>query len=516
MDWFSPENIVAVVAALVALVPPAVGAWNRRRSPRRKRIGYRVQLDTAIGGSDGPGGRLGLFTELPVSDASLVLLRIENDGADSIAESDYTNPDRDHGLNVVFDRRTVRSVEVIPQPDAEHLRSHFVPVEGKDGEAGKKGLRHHGNTIHLPRVPLNQDQHFKLLVLLTGGGVGRKVDVSGGIRDGEVKRTRSMTVDDTPPLFSRPALGITALLTLCVLVLAVIIVVRHPPPSNVVRLRPPPVGCATGQLRVIGSTAFAPVLNDLARQYEADCPNSAITVDARGSNDGVQALRDTASPAVVALSDGPRPDSFTELRENSVAVSAFALVVNDQVDVKDLTVDQIRRIYGGDVLNWAELGGPDLPILLVSRDSNSGTRDVFRRHVLDGEGEPAFTSRDCLTRNSPQDRVIRCERASTEQVLTTVARLPGAIGYSELRAATGSSGLHTLSINGRAPSVEAIGADTYPFAEIEYAYTSGAPPTGSLAASFLNYMIRGNGQDVIRAHGHLPCFTPEGLGRCQK
>jgi ABC-type phosphate transport system substrate-binding protein len=176
----------------------------------------------------------------------------------------------------------------------------------------------------------------------------------------------------------------------------------------------------------------------------------------------------------------------------------------------------VRAIYRGDITNWNQVGGPDLPVLLVSGNADSGTREVFRRQVLGGQGEPAFTSRDCQHKNSPQDKVIRCELDTTQQVLDTVAKLPGAIGYSELRAATTSKGLHSLRLNGQAPSIQAIGDSSYPFTEIEYAYTYGRPPTDSLATSFLNYLIRGSGQDVMKAHGQLPCYTPEGLKRCQK
>ncbi|GAA1312697.1 phosphate-binding protein [Planotetraspora silvatica] len=521
----SPENIVAVVAALLGLVAPAAGALFQLRTRRGKRIGHRVQMDTAIGsdrgddrgddggGEDGGDGQarlnapLGLFTDQPgMSNPTLALVRIENTGTSSIADTDYTNPDKNHGLNVVFTGRTVRSVEVIPDPKAAHLLGHFVPVEGKGG------LQHSGNTIRLPRVPLNQDQHFKLLVLLSGGRVGSKIDVTGGIQDGKVERTRSMSVDDKPPLFSTLAMGTTIVLAVCLLTLAGIIVFRQPAP---------PIGCATGELRVVGSTAFAPAMEELADRYAADCPGSVITVDAHGSNEGVRELAEAGggankdSPALLALSDGPKPASFTQLREDRVAIAAFALVVNDETDVKNLTIDQIRAIYQGDVVNWKELGGPDLPIRLVSRDANSGTRDLLRRHILDGQGEPAFTSRDCENKNSPQDKIIRCELGSTGEVLKTVARVPGAIGYSELRAAATSKGLHTLNIDGHAPSIEAIGDATYRFTEIEYAYTNGAPVSDSLTSSFLNYVIRGNGQEVLKAFGHLPCYTPDGLKRCQ-
>ncbi len=97
-----------------------------------------------------------------------------------------------------------------------------------------------------------------------------------------------------------------------------------------------------------------------------------------------------------------------------------------------------------------------------------------------------------------------------------MAGLPGAIGYSELNLAARAKGLHSLRLDGEPASVDAIehGTSDYPYREIEYAYTYGRPPADSLASSFLTYLSRGNGQDVIRTHGHVPCWTPEGLTLC--
>jgi phosphate transport system substrate-binding protein len=504
VEWLSAENVVAVLTAVLGVLASVAVLWYERRVPRRKRIGYRVQMDTPIGSnvrSGRPNTRLGLFNQTPdMSDASLVLLRIENDGSQSIADNDYTGREL-HGLTAEFTDRTIRAIAVTQPPGADHLMDHFTPAAG---------MRHSGSTIYLPRVPLNRGQHFKLLVLLTGAGVGSEITVTGGIRDGEVMPNRSTTPDDKPPQFSRPARLITVLLTACVVTLASIIVVQDDAP---------PIGCATGTLTVTGSTAFAPVVQELAKKYENDCEGAKVTVDAHGSTAGIRALADagagakSGSPALVALSDGPKPGGYPQLRDTRVAVSVFALVVNDRVALRDLSIADIRKLYRGEVRNWKDLGGPDLPVLLVSRDANSGTREVFQRRVLQ-RNEPVNSSRDCEHKDDPESTVVRCELDSTEQVLSTVARLPGAIGYSELRAGTGLKGLHRLDIAGQAPSVDDIGESGYPYREIEYAYTYGQPPADSLASSFLGYMSRGSGQDVIRTHGHLPCATPKGLRIC--
>jgi phosphate transport system substrate-binding protein len=511
VELLSAENVIAIGTALLGIVASGVMVWYERRTPRRKRIGYRVQMDNPIGDDIRLGRvnvRLGLFDEAPdMSDATLVLLRIENDGSQGIDRDDYTSPEV-HGLTAVFTDRTIRGVSVTQPSDTDHLMDHFT---------ASRGFGYDGNTLRIPRVPLNPRDHFKLLVLLSGGDVGREIRLSGGIRDGVVHPNRSATPDETPPLFSRAARLITIMLTASVLTLATIVVTRDD--------APPPIGCATGTLTLTGSTAFAPVLREVAKKYEGDCEGAVVEVDPHGSTAGIRELAaagadraDTGakgSPPIVALSDGPKPSGLPELRESRVAVSVFALVVNDDVRLTNLSTEDVRRLYRGEITNWRQLDGPNLPVHLVSRDANSGTRQVFQRRVL-GSGEIANSSVDCVHKDDATAAAIRCELDSTDQVLKAIADLPGAIGYSELNAATHSKGLHLLRLDGHTPSVDAIehGTNPYPYREIEYAYTYGQPPADSLASSFLTYLTRGNGQDVIRTHGHIPCWTPEGLELC--
>ncbi|MFE2011822.1 PstS family phosphate ABC transporter substrate-binding protein [Streptomyces sp. NPDC059491] len=513
MDWLTAENLIAVVTALLGVLVSAGAVWYERRVPHQRRIGYRVQLDTAIGdgaanravaGASGAGAavRRGYFNASPdLADATLVLLRIENDGALALTREHYTDGD-DHGLTVEFDGRRVKAV-VVTAPEHPRLLSHF-PADWQGPAEGS-------TTVLLPKVPLNRGAHYKLLVLLTGGPIGGPVSVDGNIAEGHVHVNHSTTPDDKAPVFSRAARTVTIILTACVVALAAIIVRER---------TPPPIGCARGTLTVTGSTAFAPAVREAAEKYQRDCEGSTVIVDAHGSTAGIRALAEAGarspggSPAVVALSDGRKPGGYPELRESMVAVSLFTLVLNDGIPVDDLTRDQIRRLYRGEIADWGEIvPGLDRPVLLVSRDAGSGTRQVFQRRVL-GRNEPANSSQDCVTRDDPEAKVVRCELDSTEQVLSAVARLPGAIGYVELRASEGRKGLHRVAVDGRRPVVDEIGTSGYPYREIEYAYTWGRPSADSLTTSFLTYLGRGGGQDVVLAHGHLPCATPKGLRIC--
>ncbi|MEU7293155.1 substrate-binding domain-containing protein [Streptomyces exfoliatus] len=519
MDWLTAENLIAVGTALIGVLVSIVAIWIERWVPRQRRIGYRVQLDTAIGAGaahtsvlTGPGAtvRRGLFVtdqELAEANATIVLLRIENDGGLAVSGDHYTDGGNT-GLTVAFGstedaarRRHMKAI-VVTAPDHPGLLTHFDAAWQPQVGA---------TSLVLPKVPLNRGAHYKLLVLLTGGPIGSPVSVHGNIAEGVVHLNRSTTPDDKPPVFSRAARTVTVALSLCVIALAVIIVREQ---------TPPPIGCAKGTLTVTGSTAFAPVVRELAKKYEKDCEGSTVHVNAHGSTSGIRQLETAGtkaskgSPAVIALSDGPKPSGYPQLRESMVAVSLFTLVLNDGIPVESLTLDQIRRLYRGEITNWNELApGVDQPVRLISRDANSGTREVFQRRVLD-RNELANSSLNCESLDDPASTVVRCELDSTEQVLSAVAKLPGAIGYTELRSGSDLKGLHRVAIDGRRPVVEEIGESSYPYREIEYAYTWGQPPADSLTSSFLNYLIRGSGQDVILTHGHLPCATPKGLKVC--
>ncbi|MBD0838705.1 PstS family phosphate ABC transporter substrate-binding protein [Streptomyces sp. TRM68416] len=513
MELLSAENVIAVATALAGIVASAVMVWYERRVPRRKRIGYRVQMDNPIGDGVTSGRanvRLGLFDEAPgMHQATLVLLRIENDGSQSIGHDDYTSREL-HGLTAEFTDRNIHGVSVTQPTGTDHLMSHFTPHAGFGYDPG-------GNTLRIPRVPLNRGEHFKLLVLLSGGDVGCDIRIVGGIRDGEVHPNRSATPDDTPPLFSRAARWITLMLTVSVLTLSTIVVVRDD--------TPPPLGCEQGSLTITGSTAFAPVVEELAEQYEKDCEGADIEVEARGSAAGVGELAalegesKSVRSSMIAFHDGRSKRVNGDLRPLPVALSVFTLVVNDGLTLPrgGLSLTDVRRVYAGEVAYWDELD-PSLPhwrVVLVSRDADSGTRQVFQDRVLGGawEGVPS-TSLDCAT-DTDRSAPDRCELDSTEDVLRTVAETRGAIGYSELNLATDRTGVKRVALDGHEASLNAIEHDAspYPYRGVEYAYTHGTPPTGSLASSFLTY-ITNNGEPTIRNHTHVPCSTPEGQPLC--
>lgn len=500
MEWLSLENVIAIGTSVLGLLVPIAMFLYDRRVPRRKLIGYRVQMDSPIGdGSFNP--RLGDFDVPNMADASLVLLRIENDGSQSVADNDYTSSEV-HGLTAEFTGRTVQAVSVTQPSGIEHLNSHFTNANG---------FEHIGSTVTIPRVPLNPGDHFKLLVLLSGGPAEGEVKLIGGLRDGRVHRNSAPKPDEKQRTFSLPARLLSGALALAVLALAGIIVLRV---GN-------PIECEQGELTLTGSTAFEPVVRTIAAQYADKCQGADISVEARGSEDGVSQLAElgerspSAARSVIAFSDGPMGERW-DLTGTEVALSFFTLVVHKDVDLgpRGLSPQQVRDIYAGEYRRWGEVvpgrkGLADLPIVLVSRGDESGTRQIFQDRVLKGWERAPSTSLDCGSAAAAGDTVTRCELGSTRAVLDKVEEQPGAIGYSEVGLAVErGAGLNRVPLDGDWPNPEQIdlGAGPYPYKDVEYAYTYGPAPAGSLAASFLAYLDESTSQKTIRSKGHLPCL----------
>ena len=142
--------------------------------------------------------------------------------------------------------------------------------------------------------------------------------------------------------------------------------------------------CVSGTLQVTGSTALQPLVQDVANEYQKQCTGAKIAVGGGGSGTGVQNVFDGSSG--VGNSDVyADATKYPGLVDHQVAVVVFSVVLNDKVTgITNLTSAQMKDIYTGVAKNWKDLGGPDLPIVPVSRPAASGTRVTFEtneRHL---------------------------------------------------------------------------------------------------------------------------------------
>lgn len=488
-----------VVLALLGVLVPIFALLYEFVLKGRKRLGYRVQMDTTAA-DKAPSPYAGALQQLKrddgllLRDPSFVLLRIENNGATNIDTNDYAVRDDDKvGVRVTFPGRRVAGMVVTELSD-EFLR----PAFGVDS-----ALCVRDGTIELPRVPLNRSAHYKVLAALErdpdapgrAGEPFRDPEVVGGIKGGIGRGRIQETKSRTGP--SRTAIGLVAFLVLVVLgQLAVSLNAGGGAPLE----------CATGELTIVGSTAFTPVLTEAADLYRKSCPGASFRLDTRGSVEGLRRLNEAGrhsaeSSQIVAFSDGEKPDGYPQLLPSPIAFLLFTLVINKAAGVEDLTMPQIRQLYSGKINNWKQIGGNDLPVRLVSRNPDSGTRAAFQKRILAGATEFGSNSGDCL-RLAPG---VRCERASTSELLDAVTETPGAIGYSEVGAAVQRKDLRLVRIGGRRATLSEADGGAYPFWETELAYSYGDPAVGSLAASFLRYLRDDVGRDIVRSSGDRPC-----------
>lgn len=237
--------------------------------------------------------------------------------------------------------------------------------------------------------------------------------------------------------------------------------------------------CVSGSITASGSTALAPLVKAVAQQYSTKCSGATITVNLGGSKTGLANVE--AGSVNIGNSDVKAdPVTQADLVDHQVSVVIFAVIVNKGVGVTSLTTDQIKSIYAGTATNWNQVGGSNLPIVVVSRPASSGTRATFQRYMLGGPEKisgPASLTTD-----------------STGTVITEVASTNGAIGYAATGPAKANSGVTIVSIDGNAPSSANVQSNTYKFWNIEHMYTKGAA-TG-LSQALIDYMTSSDAKTI--------------------
>lgn len=248
-------------------------------------------------------------------------------------------------------------------------------------------------------------------------------------------------------------------------------------------------GCiSTGETETIsiaGSTTVLPVAQAVAEEYMNQHANADIQVSGGGSGVGATAaVEGTADIGMLSRDLKASEKEGNDLREFVVGKDGIALVGHPSNTVSDLTLAQIKAIYQGEITNWKEIGGADAEIILIGRDSSSGTREFFTEFVLKKE-------------DSAKDMQ---ELNSNGAVALAVSITPGAIGYLSLEYVDDS--LKAFSIGGIAPTVENVISGTYEINRPLLMVTNGEPE--GLAADYLDFILSAEGQQIIKDNGFIP------------
>ncbi len=248
---------------------------------------------------------------------------------------------------------------------------------------------------------------------------------------------------------------------------------------------------AETQIRMDGSTTVGPIAKALAEYYMDQNEGVSIVVGESGSGNGVRSLINK-SAEIANMSRFMRASEFKACVEQEilpvahvVALDGLAIIVHSSNPVSDLTLEQVRKIYKGEITNWNEVGGPDRRIVRVSRDTNSGTYETFSEVVMQKERIAAGT------------QYVN----SNGQARDTVVNTPAAIAFVGLGF---TERVKALKINGVEASNETVVSGDYPIARALYMFTDGYPELGSHVHRLLTLHLTQTGQRIIEAIGFVP------------
>ncbi len=256
-----------------------------------------------------------------------------------------------------------------------------------------------------------------------------------------------------------------------------------------------------GSIENKGSDTMVNLALAWVEEYTRLYPDVRISVTGGGSGTGIAAMINGTVDIANASRD-MKPEEVAAARENGidpvefvVARDAIAVVVHPSNPVDGLTLEQISDIYIGKITNWRQVGGEDRPIVLLSRESNSGTYVYFLENVirLGREDSDLLFSPDTLL------------MPSSEGISTEVRQNPNAIGYDGLGYVTPDQKVVGVARDAEAPyvmpAVQTVNDGSYPIARSLYMYTAGEP-VGQIAA-YLDWILD-EGQVLVADVGFVP------------
>ncbi len=240
----------------------------------------------------------------------------------------------------------------------------------------------------------------------------------------------------------------------------------------------------TGELTFVGSTTVQPLAEKLGAEFVQRHPDVVLDIGAGGSVVGIQAVQGGDVDIGMASRRVDDEEKTPGMEVHQIAVDVLAVIVHPSNPVDNLTREELRAIYLGEITNWSEVGGNDEPILPVIREVTSGTRGAFDEIVLDDE-EPTSTADTQITASEVEARV-----ANTENAI-------GYIGFGHIEEE-----IKVLTIDGIEPLPETALDDSYQLQRPLQLLTG--PLSRELSHDFIEFVLSEEGQNIVAEDGWVP------------
>lgn len=241
----------------------------------------------------------------------------------------------------------------------------------------------------------------------------------------------------------------------------------------------------SGSVATDGSTSMEKVIGALGEAFTKANPDATFTYNPTGSGSGITAVSEGRCDIGLSSRALKDEEKSQGLVETTLALDGIAIIVNKENTVEDLSLDDIAKIYTGEITNWSEVGGEDADIVLIGREAGSGTRDGFES--ITG------TSDSCKYRQ---------ELTSTGDVITTVSSNPGAIGYASLAAVKDT--VKKVSVDGVEATEETVKDGSYKVQRPFVLVTKDGTELSEAAQAFFDYATSKDAADIILAAGAVP------------
>lgn len=260
---------------------------------------------------------------------------------------------------------------------------------------------------------------------------------------------------------------------------------------------------ASNVIQIKGSDTMVNLGQAWAEEFMKKNPSVSIAVTGGGSGTGIAALIN-GTTNIAQSSRDMKPEEKAEVlkstgkevKEFLVGIDALAVIMNPSSPVSELSIDQLSGIFTGKIKRWKEVGGADEPILVLSRERNSGTHVYFLEHIVrkgNAKGPEEFATTALMM-------------PSSQAIVQEVARSRTAIGYVGLGYVT--KDLKPIAVRKTAadpavlPSIETAQNKTYPISRPLYIYTAGEPD--GAVKQFIDFVRSPEGQEIVRAMDFVP------------